>query len=83
MPRRESQAATAVAAVAAFVPPPAPVVAETAPIVNHRNFMNMSGEQLRSYAHRAGISKSEMDRLDDDRLKVQVRYAIARQQDEE
>lgn len=86
MPRRANVAAVgaaaavmAVAAPAASVTPPAPI-SETA---NRDNFMHMSGEALRTFAHRIGISRSEAERLDDDRLKMQCRYAIARQQDDE
>lgn len=85
MPRRKIVAAGAAAAVMAAAAlaesaaPRAPI-SETA---NRDNFMHMNGDALRAFAHRIGISRSEATRLDDDRLKVQCRYAIARQQDDE
>lgn len=84
MPRRAKVAAVGAAAVMAAAPvasaaPRAPI-SETA---NRDNYMHMSGEALRTFAHRIGISRSEAASLDDDRLKMQCRYAIARQQDDE
>lgn len=78
----------AVGAVAAVMAVAAPETATAAPVpiaetANRDNFMHMSGEALRRFAHRMGIARSEAESLDDDRLKVQCRYAIARQQDDE
>lgn len=46
--------------------------------VNRDNYMHMSGEPLRRYAHTLGIARSESDRMTDEQLKLQVRYAIGR-----
>lgn len=55
---------------------PAPVM------VNRDNYARMSGAPLRDFAHKMGIARSEAERLSDDKLKVQIRYAIGRQYDE-
>lgn len=82
MPRRANVAAVGAAAVMAAAP--AGVMAAIPPATANRdNFMHMSGEALRTFAHRIGISRSEAERLDEERLKMQCRYAIARQQDDE
>ncbi|WAC72076.1 hypothetical protein OU995_21265 [Roseateles sp. SL47] len=52
-------------------------VVEDGPPVNRDNYMHMSGEPLRKYAHTMGISRSEADRYDDDKLKTQIRIAIS------
>jgi len=46
--------------------------------VNRDNYMHMSGEALRHYAHTMGIARSDADRLTDDQLKHQCRIAISR-----
>jgi hypothetical protein len=54
----------------------AEVVAATS--VNRDNYMHMSGEPLRAYAHSLGIARSEIARLTDAQLKLQCRIAIGR-----
>lgn len=42
--------------------------------------MRMQGKALRDYAHSIGaVSRSEAERLTDDKIKEQCRYAIGRQ----
>lgn len=46
--------------------------------VNRDNYMHMSGEPLRRYAHSLGLARSEAERLTDEQLRLQCRYAIGR-----
>lgn len=39
----------------------------------------LSGEALRKLAHQRGIARSEAERMDDDKLRMQLRYIIHRQ----
>lgn len=39
----------------------------------------LGGEALKQLAHRRGLARSECDRLDDERLRVQLNYLISRQ----
>lgn len=60
----------------------AEVVAE--PVrVNRDNYMHMSGDALRKYAHSLGVSRSEAARLKDDQLKHQCRMAISHHYEDE
>lgn len=86
MPRQAKVAAAGAAAAIMATAAPAASVATSTPIAetaNRDNFMHMGGEALRAFAYRIGISRSEAASLTDDRLKMQCRYAIARQQDDE
>lgn len=58
-----------------------PVVA--ARQVNRDNYMHMSGAPLRAYALSMGVARSDAARLDDAKLKVQIRYAISHQYEEQ
>ncbi len=46
---------------------------------DRENPNKLSGEALRALAHRRGISRSEMERMDDDKLRLQLHYVINRQ----
>lgn len=46
--------------------------------VNRDNYMHMSGDRLRVYAHSLGIARSDAERLEDEQLKHQCRIAISR-----
>jgi hypothetical protein len=46
---------------------------------NRDNFMRLSGQPLRDYAHRLGVARSEAAKLDDTKLKEQCRYLIGQQ----
>lgn len=46
---------------------------------NRDNYMRMSGEPLRVYAHTLGVARSEAAKLSDTKLKEQCRYLIGRQ----
>ena len=39
----------------------------------------LSGEPLRQLAHRRGIARSELERMDDAKIRVQLRYLTHRQ----
>lgn len=46
--------------------------------VNRDNYMHMSGDPLRRYAHSMGIALSDAARMNDEQLKHQCRIAISR-----
>lgn len=51
--------------------------------VNRDNYMHMSGDSLRKYAHSLGIARSDAARMSDEQLKHQCRIAISRHYDED
>jgi len=51
--------------------------------VNRDNYMHMSGEPLRAYALTMGVARSDAARLNDERLKAQIRYAISHQYEDQ
>lgn len=51
--------------------------------VNRDNYMHMSGQPLRDYAHQLGVSRSEAGRMDDQKLKAQIRIAISHKYEDE
>ena len=51
--------------------------------VNRDNYMHMSGEPLRAYAQTMGVARRDAARLNDERLKAQIRYAISHQYEDQ
>lgn len=43
----------------------------------------LTGEALRAFAHRRGIARSEAERMDDAKLRMQLRYITNRQYSDE
>ena len=43
------------------------------------NPMKLSGDMLRTLAHRRGMSRSELERLDDTKIRLQLHYITNRQ----
>lgn len=56
----------------------AQAVVATPTSVNRDNYMHMSGEPLRAYAHSLGMAHSEIATMTDEKLKLQCRIAIGR-----
>lgn len=50
---------------------------------DRENPEKLSGSDLRELAHRRGLARSEVERMDDDKIRVQLRYLIHRQYDDE
>lgn len=78
-------------AVRQAAPPPAPKAPPAPPkakaestepplsAADRENPDKLSGEALRKLAHQRGIARSEAERMDDDKLRMQLRYIIHRQ----
>ena len=43
----------------------------------------LSGSDLRVLAHRRGLARSDIERMDDDKIRTQLRYVTHRQYDDE
>ena len=58
---------------------------EQAPLssADRENPEKLSGSDLRELAHRRGLARSEVERMDDDKIRVQLRYLTHRQYDDE
>ena len=50
---------------------------------DRENPEKLSGSDLRELAHRRGLARSEIERMDDDKIRVQLRYLTHRQYDDE
>ena len=46
---------------------------------DRENPQKISGEALRELAHRRGMARSEVEIMSDERIRVQMRYIVARQ----
>ena len=46
---------------------------------DRENPNKLTGEDLRALAHRRGISRSELERMDDAKVRMQLRYITSRQ----
>ena len=46
---------------------------------DRENPEKLAGSDLRSLAHRRGLARSELDRMDDDNIRMQLRYLTFRQ----
>ena len=49
---------------------------------DRENPAKLSGSDLRALAYRRGLAKSEVERMDDDKIRVQLRYLTHRQYDD-
>lgn len=58
---------------------------EQAPLsaADRENPEKLSGSDLRELAHRRGLARSEVERMDDDKIRIQLRYLTHRQYDDE
>lgn len=58
---------------------------EQAPLsaADRENPEKLSGCALRELAHRRGLARSEVERMDDDKIRIQLRYLTHRQYDDE
>lgn len=50
---------------------------------DRENPAKLSGQALKDLGHRRGLSRSEMERMDDDKIRMQLRYVTARMSEEE
>lgn len=50
---------------------------------DRENPEKLAGSDLRSLAHKRGLSRSEVERMDDDKIRMQLRYLTHRQYDDE
>ena len=50
---------------------------------DRENPEKLSGSDLRELAHRRGLARSEVERMDDDKIRIQLRYLTHRQYDDE
>lgn len=50
---------------------------------DRENPEKLSGGDLRALAHRRGLARSEIDRMDDGKIRIQLRYVTHRQYDDE
>lgn len=50
---------------------------------DRENPERLSGSDLRSLAHKRGLSRSEVERMDDDKIRMQLRYLTFRQYHDE
>lgn len=50
---------------------------------DRENPEKLSGSDLRDLAHKRGLARSEVDRMDDDKIRIQLRYLTHRQYDDE
>lgn len=69
-------ASVPLSSIAAPVEPPVAAVLSAA---DRENPAKLSGEALRTLAHRRGISLSELQRMDDGKIRQQLHFLIIRQ----
>lgn len=50
---------------------------------DRENPEKLSGSDLRDLAHKRGLARSEVERMDDDKIRIQLRYLTHRQYDDE
>lgn len=50
---------------------------------DRENPEKLSGSALRDLAHKRGLARSEVERMDDDKIRIQLRYLTHRQYDDE
>ena len=50
---------------------------------DRENPEKLSGSDLRVLAHRRGLARSDIERMDDDKIRTQMRYVTHRQYDDE
>ena len=50
---------------------------------DRENPEKLSGSDLRVLAHRRGLARSDIERMDDDKIRTQLRYVTHRQYDDE
>lgn len=50
---------------------------------DRENPEKLAGSDLRDLAHKRGLARSELERMDDDKIRVQLRYLTHRQYDDE
>lgn len=50
---------------------------------DRENPEKLSGSALRDMAHKRGLARSEVERMDDDKIRIQLRYLTHRQYDDE
>ena len=50
---------------------------------DRENPEKLSGSDLRELAHRRGLARSDIERMDDDKIRTQLRYVTHRQYDDE
>jgi hypothetical protein len=50
---------------------------------DRENPEKLSGSALRDLAHKRGLARSEVERMDDDKIRTQLRYLTHRQYDDE
>lgn len=50
---------------------------------DRENPEKLSGSDLRVLAHRRGLARSDIERMDDDTIRTQLRYVTHRQYDDE
>jgi len=64
-------------------PDPAPQAAEPLSAADLENPGKLTGEALRTLAHRRGVARSEAERMTDEQIRMQLRYITNRQYTEE
>lgn len=87
---KKAQAAKAAAPVAkkpAQAKQQTTVAAKTAAVVplsaaDRENPEKLTGAALRALAHRRGLSRTELAKMTDEKIRVQLRYLVHRQYDE-
>lgn len=71
------------APVVAPIAPPAPVVQLVPPVAmsaaDRENPDKLTGEALRTLAHRRGLARSAIDGMADDKIRTELRYLTHRQ----
>lgn len=50
---------------------------------DRENPEKLTGSDLRALAHRRGLARSDIERMDDDKIRTQLRYLTHRQYDDE
>lgn len=50
---------------------------------DRENPEKLAGSDLRDLAHKRGLARSEVERMDDDKIRIQLRYLTHRQYDDE
>lgn len=50
---------------------------------DRENPEKLAGSDLRDLAHKRGLSRSEVERMDDDKIRMQLRYLTFRQYHDE
>ncbi len=65
-------------------PPPAPAAPVVAPLsaADRENPDKLTGEALRTLAHRRGLARSAVQTMDDDKIRRELRYLTYRQYSE-